>query len=171
MNNSNHNKTLIFESSEAQKLRIDIHRAVDLRIDLFLQGCRVVEIPPAKNKITWLKSIEALLLFYNLLIKYEYINCTWEFFRIHFMGNEVSLDKIIFLKPINQLPYIIDCLQRIGYITVCDHPHIRLAQHFDRPNKPILNTVLRSSLNKSVGEKTKIFIDENIIDKLINHNG
>ncbi len=167
MNCSNHTKSLIFESPEAQILRVDIHRAIDLRIDQFLQKCRISEISSDNSKITWLKNEDALSLFFNLLRKYKYIDCAWEFFLIHFSGNETSLNKIVFLKPTNQLPYIMHCLQGDGFIAACNQPHIRLAQHFfDRFHKPISSNVLRASLNKGLGNKIKEFIEKNIIDKL-----
>jgi hypothetical protein len=169
----NYNKVYAFESSDVQKFRKDMHRSLDFRLDAFLHGCRIVEIPSDGNKIPWLKSEDVLILFYNLLRQYQYItiNCTWEVFRFHFLGNEVVVDKIIFLQPINQLPYIFDCLEQLGFIAKCHQQHIRLAQHFDRSNNPISPKVLRSSLNKELGEKTKKFIDENIIQELIDHNG
>lgn len=164
-------RTYVFESGDLQKLREEMHRALDLRFDQFLQSCRIVEISSSSAPIPWLKSKEDLLLFYNLLSKYNYIDCTWEYFRIHFIGDGALLSKIFFLKPINQLPYIFDCLQKLGFVAKCDHPHIRLVQHFDRLNNPIDHNVLRVSLEKGVGEKTKEFIEKEIISELKNYNG
>jgi len=166
MKNTSH----VYHSCDLQKLRDDIHRALDFRIDEFQKLSQFIEILPTSNKIAWLKSEEVLFIFYELLIKHQYIDCNFTFFQAHFMGNEVSPSKIQFLRPTNQLPYIIKALERADYIAECETPHIRLAQHFlDRFGKPIKNNVLRSSLEKGLGKKSEQFIDEKIIGELLKY--
>jgi len=144
-----------------------MHRTLDFRFDEFQKRAQLIEILPSNIKINWLKTEEDLFVFYKLLIKHQYIDCNFTFFQVHFMGTESAPYKITFLRPTNQLPYIWDCLQDEGFIAPCEQPHVRLAQHFlSRFSEPISNTVLRSSLNKGVGEKVKKFIEENIMDKL-----
>jgi hypothetical protein len=169
-NNSNHIKSLTYVSTDLQKLREDIHRAVDLRIDQFLRISKVVEILSTTNKITWLKTEEALFIFYELLIKYKYIDCNFSIFEAHFIDSESIPDKIIFLKPTNQLPYIMKELEEYNYIAKCEQRHIRLSQHFlDHSGKPISNNILRSSLEKGLGKIAKQFIDEKIIGELLKY--
>lgn len=164
------NASYIFNSNDLQKMRDEMHRAVDLRIDLFLQNSRIIELLPSDNKIPWLKSEEVLFVFYNLLIIHKYIECNFTFFQSCFMGNEPSQGKITFLKPTNQLPYILKAIEEIGFIASCKHPHIRLAQHFlDQYGKPMNNKVLRSSLHKSISEKIQLFIEEELINVLLKH--
>lgn len=162
------NASYIYHSNDLQKLREDMHRALDFRFDEFQKNSKLSEILPSNNKIEWLRGDMILSVFFELLIEHEYVDCNLDFFQAHFIGgNTVTLPKIIFLQPTNQLPYILDCLQDEGYIAICENPHIRLAQHFlNRFSKPISNTVLRSSLNKGVGKKAKQFIEENIMNKL-----
>lgn len=160
----------IFHSDDLQNLREEMHRALDLRLDKFQNQAQLIEIFPTNGKIDWLKGEAILYIFYQLLFKHKYINCDWKFFKIHFIGKEATIDKIVFLKATNQLPYIMKRLEGNGFISKCKHTHIRLAQHFlDRFGKPMNNKVLRASLNKSVSDKNKEFIDEKIIDMLTKH--
>src|ERR1035437_1891309 len=159
------NASYIFNSNELQKMRDEMHRAVDLRIDLFLQNSRIIELLPSDNKILWLKSEEELFIFYELLITHKYIECNFTVSKSCFMGNEPPQGKITFLKPTNQLPYIMKAIEEIGFIANCKHPHIRLAQHFlDQYGKPMNNKVLRSSLNKSISKKIQLFIESEIVE-------
>ncbi len=150
-----------------------MHRAIDFRFDEFQTKCHLIEIFPSNNKIEWLKSEELLFVLYELFIKdkkYRYFDCNFSLFQGHFMGNEPTPQKIQFLRPTNQLPYIIKALEGVGYIAECETPHIRLAQHFlDRFGKPIKPNVLRSSLEKGLGKTAKKFIDEEIIDELLKY--
>jgi len=170
MNNST-NKILAYELNALLQWRDELHRAIDFRFDQLLKEGRVIEIPPSANSLTWLKSPDLLIIFYNLLFEHRHIDCSWELFQFHFSNSTASLSKIIFLKPVNHLAYIMDSIQDRGYISVCPHPHIRISQHFlDRFGKPISNTVLRASLDKGIGENSKKFIEKNIFDELKKYN-
>ncbi len=169
-NTNSHIKSLTYVSIDLQKLRDEIHRAVDLRIDQFLHISKVIEILPADNKIPWLKAQETLFKLYELFIEHKYVDCNFSIFEAHYMGNESTPDKIIFLKPTNQLPYIMKELEEYSYIAKCEQTHIRLSQHFlDHSGKPISNNVLRSSLEKGLGEKARKFVAEKIIGELLKY--
>lgn len=163
------NASYIFHLTDLKKFRDEMHRVLDFRFDEFQQKIKIVEILPSNSKIEWLKSSEILLLFYNLLLKHIFIDCDWDYFRVHFTGtgDETTTQKITFLKETNQLPYIMKFLAEGHFIIQPRQKHIHLTEHFlDRFGEPIKTGVLRTSLNKSVGKKNKKFIDENIIIEL-----
>lgn len=170
MDKINHNKSYTYTSKNFQEFREEMHRSLDLKLDLFLQNSQLIEILNSDNKISWLKSEEVLFIFYELLITYKFIECNFTHFQSCFMGNEPSQGKITFLKPTNQLPYIMKVIEETGFIANCKYSHIRLSQHFlDRFGKPLDTKVLRSSLNKGVGKKEKLFIDKEIIGQLLKY--
>ena len=163
------NASYIFKFDDLQKMREDAHRALDHRFDEFVNKAKLIELL-STGKIDWLHGESSLFTLHRLFTKHEFINCDWDFFRIHFIGNEIALNKIIFLKETNQLPHVMKRLQSECFISKCKHSHIRLAQHFlDRFGKPLDTKVLRSSLNKVLGEKAERFIDKEIMGPLLKY--
>src|ERR1019366_4071216 len=131
-NKINHNQTLNYQLTDLKQLQEDIHdmyRRIDFLIDKFQQNSKVVEILSLEEKIEWLMGLDALLIFYKLLCRWGFINCksdcSFDFFKIVFIGTDSASGKIRFYENINELPYIIDCLQDDGFIFKHKNIHVR----------------------------------------------
>ena len=162
------NTAYILNTADLQKFREEEHRSLDFRLDKLLANCRVIEILPDGKKIEWIGSAESLIIFYTLLKRHGYINCEWDFFKVHFIGTEPTLYKILFCANTTELPYIIDYMRAEGFIGNCKHPHLLLAGHFlDKWGNPINNRILRQLQYKGVGKKREQFIEEEIIKPMI----
>ncbi len=152
-----------YNSDGLPKLRHNLHLAI-LSIDAFLKHNN-----PSIEKIEWKKSQACLLFFYRLLVNFDFIECSPEFFCSHFSCSTLPIvEEVVFKKSLNELPYIIDSLRLCNVLGSQKYPHLLLSKHFlDQYGKKICPGTLRTLLNKGVRNDERLqLIDHEIIDKV-----
>jgi len=120
------------------------------------------------TKIGWLKDEIGLKLFYNLLIKHEFVCCDFAFCRIHFEGEGKPQSKIIWQANLNELVYLFARLREEGIIPLHKNPHILLQDNFlDKYEKPIKSQSLRTLLEKGIKNSNRVELIDDIIDTVL----
>jgi hypothetical protein len=122
--------------------------------------------PTIRSKFGWLWDNKTLLRLYELLSAHGLIACKFQNFKLHFIDDKNTTDKINWLSSTNLLVYLFNQLALYHFIPQSKRPHKLIKEHFIdvRGNEPS-NKCLRSSLNNVLNKK-KIQIIENIIGSL-----
>ena len=108
------------------------------------------------SKIGWLKGEHTLQLFHSLLIAHGFITCDFDAFKIHFVGNNGTMEYIQWNSQTTRLVYLFNQL---------------LTEHFiNHEGKKFSNGTLRTSLNNVLNNKKSSETIDSIIKELIRNS-
>jgi len=123
------------------------------------------------SKIGWLKGEHTLQLFHSLLIAHGFITCDFDAFKIHFVGNNGTMEYIQWNSQTTRLVYLFNQLLLYKCIPEKNTPHQLLTEHFiNNEGKKLSNGTLRTSLNNVLNNKKSSETIDSIIKELIRNS-